>query len=75
MAGNAFDDGKQTTYETTVRAHGTTDLKVVYTNEVWKVEEMLEEFEKELDDLGVDRYMGLDLEYTSSRRTGKVAVV
>ena len=50
---------------TTIKAHGTTMLTVVYTNETWKVDETLAMFEKTLDeDKSGHRFVGLDLEYT-----------
>ena len=49
----------------TITAHGTTLLTLVYTNEEWKVNETLAMFEKMLDeDKSGGRFVGLDLEYT-----------
>jgi hypothetical protein len=36
-----MDDSEQTTQHYKITAHGTTDLHVVYTNEIHKVEEII----------------------------------
>ena len=54
----------------TVRAHGTTDLNVVYTNDCAMVKKFLSSFERwlaETDDEN-EKFLGLDLEYTANGR-------
>ena len=57
-----------------VRAHGTTYLNVVYTNDSTKVPGFLSDFEYWLREAPEqDKFMGLDLEYTPDQRD--VAVI
>ena len=54
----------------TVRAHGTTDLKVVYTNDCAMVKKYLSSFERMLAEAADEneKFLGLDLEYTANGR-------
>ena len=62
-----------TRYEN-VRAHGTTDLSVVYTNDSAKVKDFISDFERWLVEAEEkDKFMGLDLEYTANGKD--VAVI
>jgi hypothetical protein len=57
-----------------VRAHGTTDLSVVYTNNSAKVKDFISDFERWLEEAEEkDKFMGLDLEYTANGKD--VAVI
>ena len=57
-----------------VRAHGTTDLSVVYTNDSAKVKDFISDFERWLVEAEEkDKFMVLDLEYTANGKD--VAVI
>jgi hypothetical protein len=57
-----------------VRAHGTTDLSVVYTNDSAMVKEFISDFERWLVEADEnDKFIGLDLEYTANGKD--VAVI
>ena len=72
-----MDDFRNTTERLFIDADGNTKLEVLYTNEPYKVEEILSLYEEWLRE---DRYkfVGLDLEYTREDyfdRSRKVAVM
>ena len=72
-----MDDFRNNTEHLFIDADGNTRLEVLYTNEAYKVEEILSLYEEWL---GEDRYkfVGLDLEYTREDyfdRSRKVAVM
>jgi hypothetical protein len=62
---HTMDDGELTTETHLITPHGTTTLKVVYTNEESTVEKTLAMYEKWLaGETAEKRFVGLDLEYT-----------
>jgi hypothetical protein len=63
-----------TSKTTTIDAHGTVKLTVVYTNEILKVDEILAMYERWLDEEKV-RFLGMDLEYTPSGRSQRLAAM
>lgn len=68
-----MDDGQQTTQYYKVTAHATTDLDVVYTNEIHKVEEVIAMYEQWLQEEKY-RFVGLDIEYTRENLYGQWAI-
>ena len=62
----AIDDGKRTTENHRIGAHGTIIMDVVYTNMVESVDVELLKFEQLLqtEQFGKHRIVGLDLQYT-----------
>jgi hypothetical protein len=71
-----MDDGKRTTQNHRIAAHGTTILDVVYTNDTATVDHILEMYEQWLES-EQHRFVGLDLEYTpkSDDKPREIAVV
>ena len=62
----AMDDVELRTVRRTFTAHGTTDIDVVYTNNITHVEDTLEELKPKLWKMEEgEEFMGLDFEYTN----------
>lgn len=62
-----IDDGKETTETSYVHSHGETWIEAVYTNEAATVDLILEKYERWLADEEI-KFVGLDIEYTSTQR-------
>ncbi|CAM0944036.1 unnamed protein product [Alopecurus aequalis] len=77
VSNNLKEEMKLFTVKTTFIAHGTTEIEVVYTNDISQVEETLEILKrKQLKQEYDKEFMGLDFEYTNAEKDKhEVAVV
>ena len=62
----AMDDAPLMTRKFNIVSHGTTEVEVVYTNDITVVQSTIEKFERLLL-RDTHRFVGLDLEYTSNQ--------